>query len=219
MHVFYGSNVADQQSLHCQVWEFLMPQEQLVDRYTSQWQKIGFQGKDPSTDFRAMGLLALDDLHYLCKYYPDISARILAASHHPSSWFSFAIVGINITAYALRLVRTRFLQYTFYKYGVSEDNYHEVYCFLFDGFEKFWTSQKKTPSILDFTNIFREFQMKVENDILELNHRCSMLALHPPLRLRLHRRAPLVASSSCARRNKTHFARALPTRSTSMIVK
>lgn len=106
----------------------MLPDEPLLTRYTTQWERIGFQGKDPSTDFRAMGMLGLDDLLYLATNFPATSARILAASHHPLSWFSFAIVGINVTAYCLRLVRTRQLQLVFYKYGINEDVYHQVYC-------------------------------------------------------------------------------------------
>ncbi|KAI8903774.1 Engulfment/cell motility [Gorgonomyces haynaldii] len=143
-----------------------MPDEQLTSRYTPQWQKIGFQGKDPATDFRAMGMLGLDDLLYLAKNYPSIASRILAASHHSQSWFSFAIVGISMTAYCLRLVRTRQLQYYFYTCGISENVYHEVYCYMFDAFEKHWSSLSPPPSVLDFNQIFRSFQIQMELQIL-----------------------------------------------------
>jgi hypothetical protein len=106
-----------------------MPDEKLVDRYSNQWQKVGFQGKDPSTDFRAMGLLGLDDLHYFASTFPVTNRRILMSSRNANSWFSFAIVGINITAYCLRLVRARQLQATFYEHGTTKDTYHRVYCF------------------------------------------------------------------------------------------
>ncbi|KAJ3311850.1 hypothetical protein HDV04_003590 [Boothiomyces sp. JEL0838] len=143
------------------LWTMLMD-EPLTSRFTSQWQKIGFQGKDPSTDFRAMGLLALDNLVYFCQNYIDIAKRILNTSHDPVSWFSFALCGINITAYCLRLVRTRQLQFTFYSYGIHKDTFNEIYCFIFDAFEKYWTNQKKPPSVLDFENLFRKFQMDYE---------------------------------------------------------
>jgi hypothetical protein len=32
-----------------------MPDTKLLDRYTEQWSQIGFQGRDPGTDFRGMG--------------------------------------------------------------------------------------------------------------------------------------------------------------------
>ena len=34
----------------------------LLSRVTKQWQNIGFQGEDPKTDFRGMGILGLDNL-------------------------------------------------------------------------------------------------------------------------------------------------------------
>ncbi|KAI8893519.1 ELMO/CED-12 family-domain-containing protein [Globomyces pollinis-pini] len=149
------------------IWKFLMPDESLQSRFTTQWQKIGFQGKDPSTDFRAMGLLALDNLYYFCDTYIEIARRILSSSHHPISWFSFAIVGINITAYLLRLVRTRQLQWTFYVYGTHKDIFNEIYCYIFDGFEKHWSSQSKPPSILDFNSHFKAFTFNFEIWLLQ----------------------------------------------------
>ena len=58
-----------------------MPKEELENRFSTQWQKIGFQGKDPSTDFRAMGLLALDNLYYFAEKYNENAQRILKASN------------------------------------------------------------------------------------------------------------------------------------------
>jgi hypothetical protein len=40
--------------------------------------QLGFQGKDPCTDFRGMGLLGLDVLVYLGELYPKV-ARLLVA--------------------------------------------------------------------------------------------------------------------------------------------
>lgn len=64
-----------------QLWKLLMPEEELENRFSTQWQKIGFQGKDPSTDFRAMGLLALDNLYYFAEKYNENVQRILKASN------------------------------------------------------------------------------------------------------------------------------------------
>ena len=109
----------------------MMPNEKLEARITSQWGKIGFQGKDPATDFRGMGLLGLDDLFHLSKMHPDTCQRILSSSHHVSSGFSMAIVGINLTDLALNLVRTREVQYHFYVNGATKEMYHEFYCEFF----------------------------------------------------------------------------------------
>ena len=37
----------------------MMPNTPLKERITKQWGDIGFQGKDPQTDFRGMGMLGL----------------------------------------------------------------------------------------------------------------------------------------------------------------
>jgi hypothetical protein len=107
----------------------MMPNEKpMTERINDRWHIIGFQGKDPSTDFRGMGLLGLDDLHYLASRYPTICARILSTSHHPVSGFSMAIVGINLTDLCLNMVRMRELQYHFYVNGTTKEQYHEFYC-------------------------------------------------------------------------------------------
>lgn len=125
----YDSSVVASEKKLFDIWTLLMPGEALVTRYSAQWSEIGFQGKDPSTDFRGMGLLALDNLYYLCEKYLDVARRIHKNSRQTTvSWFSFACVGINITAYCLRLMRTRQLQWVFYTAGVSKDVFNEVYC-------------------------------------------------------------------------------------------
>jgi hypothetical protein len=163
----YDSTVALNERKLKEIWDMMMPGKDLEGRYTLQWQQIGFQGKDPSTDFRAMGLLALDNLHYFCEKYRDEARRVLQASHHPVSWFSFGILGINLTAYVLRLVRTRQLQYIFYQYGISKELFNEVYCFLFDAFEKHWSSLEKPPSMLEFNGLFKKFQLNFEIHLLQ----------------------------------------------------
>ncbi|KAF9345302.1 hypothetical protein BGX26_003310, partial [Mortierella sp. AD094] len=81
VHTKYDStNPAHERKLML-LWELLCPQEKLDGRYTKKWTEIGFQGKDPATDFRGMGMLGLDDLVYYAKYYPISSKHALECSH------------------------------------------------------------------------------------------------------------------------------------------
>ena len=48
--------------LFFQLWKVLKPNIPLKGRRCQQWTEIGFQGDDPSTDFRGMGLLGLENL-------------------------------------------------------------------------------------------------------------------------------------------------------------
>ena len=53
-----------------ELWACLYPEEELVPG-SDQWQRIGFQGKDPSTDFRGTGVLGLKHLLYCARAFPN----------------------------------------------------------------------------------------------------------------------------------------------------
>ena len=97
-----SSGHSDQRLL--QLWSLLQPGVPLMTRKTKQWQNIGFQGNDPKTDFRGMGLLGLENLlyvpnsriyiyknvfekyfspRYFAKEYNTAARHILSHSHHP----------------------------------------------------------------------------------------------------------------------------------------
>lgn len=44
------------------LWALLMPGKELDSRVSNSWKELGFQGEDPKTDFRGMGLLGLENL-------------------------------------------------------------------------------------------------------------------------------------------------------------
>ncbi|RIB15233.1 ELMO/CED-12 family-domain-containing protein [Gigaspora rosea] len=169
----FDSNNKQHEKKLLELWDLLMPDEQLEGRYSEQWTKIGFQGKDPATDFRGMGMLGLDDLVYYAKNYPESAHDVLKSSRRNSSWRPFATVGINITFFAVQTLRTRQLQYFLFKYGSTKDIYHEFFCYLFHSFNEFWISHdQSTITIMDFEKIFNQFK---RNIIQELLNRKSMV--------------------------------------------
>lgn len=63
-----------------QLWKELRPDSPLSGRISKQWCEIGFQGNDPKTDFRGMGLLGLHNLLWvenLLKWNQDKNIRSL----------------------------------------------------------------------------------------------------------------------------------------------
>jgi len=59
---FSFSNSEDAEKL-VDIWESLKGKgDQLTTHISKRWSEIGFQGKDPSTDFRGMGMLAVINL-------------------------------------------------------------------------------------------------------------------------------------------------------------
>lgn len=59
-----SSNTEHEQKL-LELWSLLMPARELESRVSNSWKDIGFQGDDPKTDFRGMGILGLENLQYV----------------------------------------------------------------------------------------------------------------------------------------------------------
>jgi len=148
------------------LWRLLMPDEQLVDRRTDQWQKIGFQGDDPSTDFRGMGMLGLDQLIFFAQFDVDNCHRVLSLSHHPTMGFPFAICGITISALCKNLLLDDLLKDHFYNTMVdlgplTMDQFHQVYCKVFTLFAAFWAAVEP-ESVMEFNEVKRRFVTGLE---------------------------------------------------------
>lgn len=59
---FSFTNSEDAEKL-VEIWESLKGKgDQLITHISKRWSEIGFQGKDPSTDFRGMGMLGVINL-------------------------------------------------------------------------------------------------------------------------------------------------------------
>nr|CAD7567531.1 unnamed protein product [Timema californicum] len=101
----YDADDSSHEDKLLKLWGLLMPDVHLKSRVTKQWQEIGFQGDDPKTDFRGMGILGLENLIYFAEEYPGPASHVLSHSHHPQYGYAFAIVGINLTFMAYHLLK------------------------------------------------------------------------------------------------------------------
>ena len=92
---------------------------------------------------------------YFVETYPNAASHILSHSHHPQHGYSFAIVGINITHMAYRLLAGGQAKSHMYNVTTSSartasesssssaavepatlENFHHFYCYLFIEFDK-----------------------------------------------------------------------------------
>ena len=91
------------------------------DLINKDWVEIGFQSKDPSTDFRGMGLLGLINLNYFTTNakFNEIGKRTYGRSTHPLHGYSFAIVGINITSWVYKWLSDGSLKAHFYNSSID----------------------------------------------------------------------------------------------------
>lgn len=92
--VKYNPNNAIHSDQLRQLWTITFLGQESPDSLISEtWKRLGFQGKDPSTDFRGAGLFGLNQLYYFASHYPQEYKNIFDNSED----YSFAISALNIT--------------------------------------------------------------------------------------------------------------------------
>ncbi|EDW38116.1 GL12197 [Drosophila persimilis] len=161
----YDSDNPEHEYKLLELWQLLMPEAPLTGRVSKQWQDIGFQGDDPKTDFRGMGMLGLENLLYFASAYNDAAKHVLLHSMHPTRGYTYAIVGINLTSMAYNLVKTGQAKTHFYNvvalhkqdFNTIED-FHKLYCYLFFEFDRFWM-ESDPRNIMDFREIYQAFEI------------------------------------------------------------
>ncbi|KAL9971822.1 hypothetical protein ACROYT_G018032 [Oculina patagonica] len=175
----YSSDDTIHEKKLMQLWNLMMPGTLLEERITKQWGDLGFQGKDPMTDFRGMGVLALDNLLFFASKHTAAARKVLSQSHHPHFWFSYAIAGINITSLALQFLNKGILRSHFYNCKQGRPtvvDFHQVYCYMFFEFSAFWISDEP-ESVMEFNRVRDKFADKIAtllknpNTVLELKYK------------------------------------------------
>jgi len=152
------------------LWFLYNQDAPLPSRTGSHWQDMGFQGHDPKTDFRGMGILGLQQMIYFAVNYPDTARRVFSQSHHPQYGFSFAIVAINITGMAFELLNNRKLRSHFYSLDKSVtylSEFDKVYCYILNEFAQQWI-EEKPKDIMEFSRVrdkvFKQIKVKLRSD-------------------------------------------------------
>jgi hypothetical protein len=128
-----------------------------TERFGSQWMELGYQGKDPATDYRGMGILGLHNLHYFARNDTQAARRILVESNHPIYWYSFAIAGINFTAELfdqISLFKRNDLFYNAHDQDILTI-FSELYLRAFRQFHEFWKQEEAT--VMQFNDKRKEF--------------------------------------------------------------
>ncbi|KAJ0004108.1 hypothetical protein NQD34_010322 [Periophthalmus magnuspinnatus] len=162
------------------LWKELRPDCPLTGRISKQWCEIGFQGSDPKTDFRGMGLLGLSNLLYFAEHDKATALQMLNDSLQPkhnemdqAEWeqrsrdkaigYSFAIVGINITELAYSLLLSGALKTHLYNVApemASLQHFQQTFCYLMQEFHGFWVEEDPND-IMEFNRVRSKFHRKM----------------------------------------------------------
>ena len=102
----YDSTLPTHTELLTQLWKVLMPSQRVPELSNSDdWGLIGFQGKDPGTDFRGMGLLGLEQLQWFATHDGNGAREVLNEANHETRYFPMCATGINISCLCLEMLR------------------------------------------------------------------------------------------------------------------
>lgn len=150
------------------------------------WQSVGFQGDDPSTDFRGVGELGLQHLVDFCERHPLYSARMIIESgtfyaegdkRLGGPWYPFALCGIHISSFITTLLKQSLLQRHLIQAELRGPDGIELfsnalYSFLFVRCHLDWAEgvdKKEITTVFQFEQFFREFEDHTRSSLSRLS--------------------------------------------------
>ncbi|XP_034225327.1 ELMO domain-containing protein A isoform X4 [Prunus dulcis] len=167
---FDGSRVEHQDAL-LQLWRLAYPDKELPPLKSELWKQMGWQGSDPSTDFRGGGFISLENLIFFAQQYPESFQRLLHKQDGTrAEWeYPFAVAGINISfvlAHMLdlqsepaSLAGIRFLEL------LQEDEmaFDNLYCVAFQMMDAQWLA--KRASYMEFNDVLKSTRSQLEREL------------------------------------------------------
>eukprot|EP00474_Spongospora_subterranea_P000616 CRZ01074.1 hypothetical protein [Spongospora subterranea] len=153
----YDVNDKLHEDMLAKLWKLLRPGVALSSRNSSDWGQIGFQGRDPATDFRGNGILGLTNLVDFAEQYPVAKDICDSYRADPVKMPSFAICGISLTSDAIDLVTSGECSRFFYERGgANMQSFTRLYAQLWLDFDRTWT-EIAPNDVMSFSFVHERF--------------------------------------------------------------
>ncbi|XP_051146726.1 uncharacterized protein LOC127262165 isoform X3 [Andrographis paniculata] len=172
--ISYDSSIPDHQEALRLLWRASFPDQEFCGLISEQWKEMGWQGKDPSTDFRGGGFISLENLLYFAKNFPKSFHDLLRKKEGDRAlWeYPFAVAGVNITFMLIQMldleaVKPRTLVgATFLKFLTeNESAFDLLYCIAFKLMDHQWLAMH--ASYMDFNSVMKATSRQLENELLQ----------------------------------------------------
>ncbi|XP_061375715.1 uncharacterized protein LOC133317850 isoform X2 [Gastrolobium bilobum] len=169
----YDSSIIEHQDALRALWNASFPEEKLHGLISEQWKEMGWQGKDPSTDFRGGGFISLENFLFFARNFPKSFQDLLRKQEGDRSvWeYPFAVAGVNITFMLIQMldleaVKPRTLVgATFLKLiAENESAFDLLYCITFKLMDNQWLSMR--ASYMDFNAVMKSTRRQLEKELL-----------------------------------------------------
>jgi len=137
------------------LWNATYPDAQLESRVSEQWKLLGFQGTDPATDFRGMGVFGLEQLVYFAESHTDVFRKIVNGQlARKEREYPVAVAGINLTQklYEILKVNDETPEGTIFPILFAHKHaFEEMYCSSFQVLDYTWDDMN--ASYMDFPKV------------------------------------------------------------------
>ncbi|KAL8062353.1 hypothetical protein ABFX02_02G141100 [Erythranthe guttata] len=172
--VAYDSSVREHQEALRALWHAAFPGEELCGLISEQWKEMGWQGKDPSTDFRGGGFISLENLLYFGRNFPKSFQDLLRKKEGDRAmWeYPFAVAGVNITFMLIQIldleaVKPRTLVGATFLMFLAENEaaFDLLYCITFKLMDHQWLAMH--ASYMDFNTVMKATRRQLERELLQ----------------------------------------------------
>jgi ELMO/CED-12 family len=159
-----------------ELWALLRPGVKRIDeangsaQISKQWGDVGFQQRDPASDFRGGGLLGLKQLVHIARLRGVAARNMLVTPAAEEARYPWACAGINVTMTAISALGAGKLDAILL--GAAENGldvvnvYHGVYCDLFEKLHTRWIAAKP-ENVLAFGPVFDAAMMDALGNIAD----------------------------------------------------
>uniref|UniRef100_A0A5B7AHH0 Putative ELMO domain-containing protein A isoform X2 n=1 Tax=Davidia involucrata TaxID=16924 RepID=A0A5B7AHH0_DAVIN len=179
LQVPFDENRPDHQESLKALWRAAFPDVALKGLVSEQWKDMGWQGPNPSTDFRGCGFVSLENLLFFATNYPASFHRLLfKQGGKRATWeYPFAVAGINVSFMLIQMLdlysaKPKCLPgINFVKLlGEDEEAFDVLYCVAFEMMDAQWLAMH--ASYMEFNEVLQVTRTQLERELsLEDVHR------------------------------------------------
>ncbi|XP_002971167.2 ELMO domain-containing protein A [Selaginella moellendorffii] len=168
---FDGSNSKHAEALVA-LWHEAFPGRLFDGLITEKWKEMGWQGTDPSTDFRGGGFISLENLLFLAQRYPRSFSKLLHKEEgQRSEWeYPFAVAGINVSFMLIQMLDLRSEKPSslsglkFAKILAEDEQAFDVlYCVAFEMMDAQWLAMR--ASYMEFNAVLSATRSQLEREL------------------------------------------------------
>ncbi|XP_022943361.1 ELMO domain-containing protein A-like isoform X1 [Cucurbita moschata] len=183
IHIPYDEMCIEHQEALRALWDVAFPDVELKGLISEQWKEMGWQGANPSTDFRGCGFISLENLLFFSRTFPASFRRLLwKEGGNRATWeYPFAVAGINISYMLIQMLDLKSAKpkcipgLNFMRLlGENEEAFDILFCVTFELMDAQWLAMH--ASYMEFNEVLQVTREQLERELsLEDIHRIEDL--------------------------------------------